>query len=240
MAEKKAMSEEQKAKMAEGRKKAAEKKAAEAEAKKAEKAAVPEVDPRDAKIAELERQLKELLQKQQQPQIVQVSASTEKVFFQWMAEVADDNIVEFGPNGMYGRIVGKTGSFYVPKDDLSRVLDSMNRYFLDQRWLIILSGLTDEEREVYGVKYEEGELLDRQAFAKLVKMDDEILEIYPMLCAGHKTMVAKRFYEAWSRNNGSVKREVVTKLNEMSKEAGSERGDFIRIIEEMNEKDAAR
>lgn len=232
MAEKKAMTEEQKAKMAEGRKKAAEKKAAEAEAKKTEK----ETDPRDEMIAELERKLEEMAKMQQALQIVQVSPSTEKVFFQWMAEVADDNVVEFGPNGMYGRIVGKTGSFYVPKDDLSRVLDSMNRYFLDQRWLIILSGLTDEEREVYGVKYEEGEILDRQAFAKLINLGDEILDIYPMLCKGHKTMVAKRFYEAWSRNNNSIKRDVVVKLNEMSKEAGSEHGDFTRIIEEMNAK----
>lgn len=42
---------------------------------------------------------------------MQVSTSTEQVHFLWMAPVADDNVVQFGDGGMYGNIVGKTGSF---------------------------------------------------------------------------------------------------------------------------------
>lgn len=233
MAEKTTMTEEQKAKMAEGRKKAAEKKAAEKAAKAAAEAKTPNADPRDTEIAELKAQLAELMKMQAQPQVIQVSASTEKIFFLWMAEVADDNIVEFGPNGMYGRIVGKTGSFYMPKDDLSRILDGLNRYFLDQRWLIVVSGLTDDERKAYGVDYKEGELLDQKAFAKMVELGDEILEIYPKLCEGHKAMVAKHFYEAWQKRNPHIKGHIVTALNSMSKTPENERGSFIRILEEM-------
>ena len=81
------------------------------------------------------------------PQIVQLSAETERVHFLWQAEVSDENIFEVGPNGMYGRIIGKTGSFYVPKSDLSRVMDAMFRLLLQKRWIIAVDGLTDEERE---------------------------------------------------------------------------------------------
>lgn len=169
------------------------------------------------------------------PQIIQVAApSKEKVTFLWQGEVADDNQMWFGENGMYGKIVGKTGTFVVPKDDISRVLDSMNRYFLDKRWLIILDGLTDEERETLGVNYKEGELLDRQAFAKMVDMGEEILKIYPKLCNGHKEMVAKRYYEAWLNRNPHITREVVIELNRMCKAAGCDANSFAPILAEMN------
>lgn len=189
----------------------------------------------------LKKQL-EAMQKQMEslakPQVVQVMADTEKVHFLWQAEVSDSNVVHFGDGGMYGRIVGKTGSFYVPKSDLSRVLTEVNRLHLKRRWLIIVSGLDDEERVALGVDYKEGELLDKRAFAKMVDLGDEILEIYPALCEGHKKMVAQRYAEAFHKNNPNVTRERVLALNAMSKEAGSEKGDFTPIIEMMNQRDA--
>lgn len=189
----------------------------------------------------LKKQL-EAMQKQMEslakPQVVQVMADTEKVHFLWQAEVSDSNVVHFGDGGMYGRIVGKTGSFYVPKSDLSRVLTEVNRLHLKRRWLIIVSGLDDEERAALGVDYKEGELLDKRAFAKMVDLGDEILKIYPALCEGHKKMVAQRYAEAFHKNNPNVTRERVLALNAMSKEAGSEKGDFTPIIEMMNQRDA--
>lgn len=199
--------------------------------------------------ADILREQNELLKKQLEamrkqmeslakPQVVQVMADTEKVHFLWQAEVSDSNVVHFGDGGMYGRIVGKTGSFYVPKSDLSRVLTEVNRLHLKRRWLIIVSGLDDEERVALGVDYKEGELLDKRAFAKMVDLGDEILEIYPALCEGHKKMVAQRYAEAFHKNNPNVTRERVLALNAMSKEAGSEKGDFTPIIEMMNQRDA--
>ena len=187
-----------------------------------------------AQLEAMQKQMESLAK----PQVVQVMADTEKVHFLWQAEVADSNVVHFGDGGMYGRIVGKTGSFYVPKSDLSRVLTEVNRLHLKRRWLVIVSGLTDDEREALGVDYKDGELLDKRAFAKMVDLGDEMLEIYPRLCEGHKKMVAQRYAEAYQNNNPNVTRERVTALNAMSKEAGSERGDFAQIIEAMNQRDA--
>ena len=167
-----------------------------------------------------------------------MSTSAEQVHFLWMAPVADDNVVQFGDGGMYGNIVGKTGSFYVPKPDLSRILTEMNRRFMAQRWLLVVSGLTDEEREALGVDYKQGEVLDKRAFAKLVELGDELLNIYPALCEGHKVMAAQMYADAYRQGSRYVTRERTVKLNALSKRKGHEKGDFIAIIEDMNEKDA--
>ena len=208
---------------------------------KAEPTETKIVDLKDEAVSEiallkeqLEQLKAELAQaKAVQPQIVVAAPDNgERVHFLWQAEVADDNIVEFGDGGMYGRIVGKTGSFYVPKNDLSRVLSALNRLFLEKRWLIILSGLTDEEREALGVDYKDGEILDRKAFQKIVELSkDELVEIYPELCESHKEMVAKRFYDAFS-NGVTVDRETVVALNNIHPIEA-----FKEIISRMNEAD---
>lgn len=191
----------------------------------------------EAAAAAVTEALKNIPQ-QAAPQIVQVSTSAEQVHFLWMAPVADDNVVQFGDGGMYGNIVGKTGSFYVPKPDLSRILTEMNRRFMAQRWLLVVSGLTDEEREALGVDYKPGEVLDKRAFAKLVELGDELLNIYPALCEGHKVMAAQMYADAYRQGSRYVTRERTVKLNALSKRKGHEKGDFIAIIEDMNEKDA--
>lgn len=211
----------------------------EAEAKA--EAAREEVANLKAQNEALMRQIAEInakLDSASRPQVIQISQDSEKVQFLWQAEVAEDNVVTFGDGGMYGRIQGKTGVFYVPKSDLSRVMDATNRFYLDKRWLIVTDGLTQDEREALGVDYKEGEILDRKAFAKMVDLKEEILEIYPKLCPAHKEMVAKRYNDAYASGNINVTREIVVELNRLSKLAGSEKGDFIEIIEQMNAKDA--
>ena len=177
---------------------------------------------------------KEAMSAAQKPQVVQVTASTEQVHFLWQAPVADDNVQDFGPGGMYGRIIGKTGEFFVPKNDLSRILDNITRMCMDRRWLIVLDGLNEDEREAFGVNYSEGELLDRKAFAKMIELGDKILEIFPALCEGHKEMVAKRFYEGWMEKNPYIHRDIVAELNRMAKDAGMKNNAFSAIIEGMN------
>lgn len=197
-------------------------------------------EPKEKEISETEalkaqvEELKRLLAEQQSKpvQVVQIANDTERVQFLWQAEVADDNQVIFGDNGRYGKIVGKTGGFSVPKNDLSSVLDARTRQFIDMRWLIIVSGLNEEEREALNANYSEGEILDKKAFAKMVELGDKMLDIYPELCDEHKAMVAKRYYEAWKNKKG-VRRELVVALNKLSPNDG-----FKAIIEEMNAKDA--
>lgn len=259
---KREMTEEQKKANAERLKAAREKKAAEKAAAEAEaeKAPFEEIEdevtekPVEAQPVEEDPTLKalreqnELLRMQMEqmrmqmeamsaPKVIQVAADTEKVHFLWQAPVSDYNVVLFGDGGMYGRITGKTGSFFVPKGELSRILDSAARSYLDKRWLIVVDGLTEDEREALGVNYRDGEVLDKRAFSKMVELGDEILEIFPKLCDSHKEMVGRCFYEAWKAHNPSVSREIVKKLRDISRNSGNEIKSFAAIIEEMNAAD---
>ena len=179
--------------------------------------------------------MREQMEMVQKPQVVQVQADVEQVHFLWNCECADDNVQDFGVNGQYGRVVGKHGEFFVPKNELSRVLDGMTRMCLDKRWLIVVDGLSEQEREAIGVNYRDGELLDKMMFLRLVELEDGILPIFPKLCEGHKEMVAKRYYEAYKNGNKHVIRSVVVELNRLCKEAGMKDNAFSAIIQEMNE-----
>lgn len=185
-----------------------------------------------AQLAEMKKQMEAMAR----PVFYQMPTDAPKVTFLWQAEVADDNTVTFGEHGIFGRIVGKVGTFTIPKNALSQLMDDKVRHWIDRRWLIVLGGLDEDEKELFGVNYKEGEILDKGAFTKLVELGDEILNIYPNLCDSHKDIVAKRFYDAWQNKNEHVTRERVMALNELARKAGR-KNDFVKIIEEMNAAD---
>ena len=198
----------------------------------------PIVEALKAQNELLQRQMEELQRQMlamQKPQVIQVAPDTERVHFLWQADVADYNLVTFGPGGMYGSITGKTGTFSVPKNELSRILDNRTRGYLRRRWLLVVDGLNDEERESMGVAYADGEVLDRRVFAKMVDLPkEEICEIYRKLCADHKEMVARRYYEAWQSNSDSVTREKVIALRDITRDMGLDISAFKEILHEMN------
>lgn len=213
--------------------------------KRDEAAEIPAEKVEDPMLKAL-REQNEMLQKQmeqlqaqmlamQRPQVIQMAADTERVYFLWQADVADYNLVTFGPGGMYGSITGKTGTFSVPKNELSRILNTRTRGYLEKRWLIVLDGLSDDERESLGVAYKEGEILDRKVFSMMVEMDkDDICDVYKKLCPSHKEMVGRRFYEAWQAHNENVTREKVIALRNITREKGLEIKAFQTILQEMN------
>ena len=193
-------------------------------------------DQKDIKIENLEAQIKQLqemlAEQATKPQQIYVTQdNSERIWFRWMADVSDDNTIFIGENGQYGRIVGKTGTAYVPKNELSRAMDSQIRYFLEHRWLIVISGLNEEEREALGVNYKPGEILDENVFRKLADLGEELIEIYPELCDSHKEMVASSLHEAYESGK-KIKREVVVELNRIHSDPA-----LIDIIEQMNAKD---
>ncbi len=168
------------------------------------------------------------------PQVIQVAPETEKVVMRFQAEVADDNEAVFGDGGYFGKIVGKRGILTIPKTEfVSRFRDMTVQWMLENRWLIVLSGLTDDERDLYGVNYKPGELLDDKAFVKMLDMtDDELLEIFPGLCKQHREMVAKRLMTDYFQHGPrpGAYRDFITKLNNISK------GDY----KELPDKDSRR
>lgn len=162
----------------------------------------------------------------------------ERVNLLWQAPVMPENIEEFGPNGRYARITGPTGGFFVPKDEFSLIVDSRVRMYLERRWLIVLSGLTEEERDIYGVAYKPGEYLTKAAFAKLTEQGEKLLEIYPALCPGNRKIVAGAVYEGWRNGDKHINRGLVERLTAMCREIDPEETTFQTILQEMAEKAA--
>lgn len=201
---------------------------------------------------QVQQMIAEALAKQAEtlkPQVYQVHQGSEKVVLRWQAEVADDNVVLFGDGGYYGKITGRRGILSVPKEDFfNRFMDERTRYMIDKRWLIVVSGLDEQERQMLGVDYREGEYLDGKAFDKLLDMtDEEMLEIFPGLCTAHKEMVAKRICEAYRRNDARIekRRSLIKTLNDMTKKEYADapetderkRGLLVSVLEDMNKQD---
>lgn len=200
-------------------------------------------------IAQALKQQQEAFEKQlnemNRPQVIQYSGSDEKVIMRFQAEVADDNVAVFGPSGMFGRITGKRGTITVPKSEFSsRFLDEQTKWMMEKRWLIVLSGLTEDEREIYGVNYRNGEVLDDKAFLKLLDLQDEELKtLFPQLCESCREMVARRFYDAYLKRDDRVvgRLELVRELNRLSKEAdgmeNAKKGLFADLLNEMTKEE---
>lgn len=200
----------------------------------------PQEDEKDRRIQSLEEQVERLMEKLnsvQQPQVIQVAADTEKVTLRFQSECAQDNVASFGPGGLYGQITGQTGTLMVPKNEWSRFMTDQVRYLLKTRQLIVLSGMDEDERELYGVNYKEGELLDRKAFQKILDMGKDLVDIFPDLCRSHQEMVAKRFTEAfYNGDSRAMDRDLLVKLNEITKEDG-QKGMFTKLISLLNKQD---
>ena len=205
-----------------------------------------EVEALKETVAKLQEQLQAALAAQPAQVIQVMTPDSEKVTLRFQAPVADDNVAVFGPSGLYGQVTGKMGTVVVPKAEWSRFYTDSVRRMIDRRWLVVLTGMSDDERKLFGCEYQKGELLDEKAFAGLLDMGEELLQIFPDLCIAHQRMVGKAFWEAYNQGDSRANdRELVVKLNELSKKAAAgsgdkvlEKGVFNPVIEAMNKKDA--
>ena len=161
----------------------------------------------------------------------------ERVNLLWQAPVMAENVEDFGVHGQY-HVTGPTSGFWVPKEEFPLMITARVRFYLEQRWLIVLSGLTDEEREIYGVNYRPGEYLTKQAFAKLAEQGPKLLEIYPQLCKGNRQIVAGAVYQGWKEGNKAINRGLVEDLAALCRKIDPEETTFQTILVEMAEKAA--
>ena len=109
---------------------------------------------------------------------------------------------------------------------------------LKLRKFIVLDGLTDEQRQQYGVDYAEGEILKNESmFGYMLDCPvSQAAEIFMALCTSHREMVAARVHEAWERGDKRLSRERVEALNDISKaDFDDGRGAFTDILKAMNE-----
>lgn len=171
----------------------------------------------------------------QQPQVVQISAETPVVHLMFQDACSPDNYIQFGVEARYGSITGAFQLKTVTKEQfLGDFRDAFVQMLLAERKLIVLDGLTDEERVAYGVDYKDGEFLTEKQFRNMLTNTDALLEAYPKLCDGYKQMVATQITTAFENKDPRVTRKLVAALNKLSKKDGQDsRGDFAHVLEAM-------
>ena len=168
---------------------------------------------------------------EQKNTIVVAPVQDENVSLLYMGNVASDSVVHL--NDTLGDIQGRAGMRYIPKRTFLENLTPSVTKRLKNRRLIVLDGFTDEERERYGVKYTDGELLSPDIYQKLIGMsDDKIAEIFEKACAKHKEIITTMLIDAYQANDRRVTQSLVERLNEISK-ATDPNGMFRAILKDM-------
>ena len=205
-----------------------------------------ELQNRDEKLDAMDERMRKLEQMQSQPSVVQVQTEKPEVKLRYQSECSPENTIIFGQNGKFGSFTGKSATFSVPKESFGgEFRDTLVQHLLETRELIVLDGLTDEERELYGVSYRKGEYLDDKTFKRLTSMGTELVDMYDDLCETYKIMLARRFAEEFEKHPESVRRDIILKLNEKSKKDykdlpdgdNRKKGAFHAVIEAMNKRD---
>lgn len=163
--------------------------------------------------------------------VVAVPIKEETVSLLYMGVVAEGSTVHL--NDALGDIQGRAGTRDIPKKEFMQNLTPEVLKRLKDRRLIVLDGLTDDERERYGIQYEEGELLSANVYHKLFSWsEDKIVEVFQKACKKHKDVIATLFIDAYQDHNKHVTQRLVERLNEVSKEADPA-GMFTAILKDM-------
>jgi len=173
----------------------------------------------------------QMLSNQQTP-IVQVTAQKEEmVTLLYMGAVADGSTVHLGDK--LGDIMGRGGTRTISKTVFFENMtpNVLNR--LKDRRLIVLDGLTEEERERYGVNYKDGELVGKEIYYKLLDLpEDIVVSIFKKACYRHKQLIASLYADAYGLGDNRINQPLIQKLNKTSKEADGD-GMFTAILKDM-------
>jgi len=162
------------------------------------------------------------------PQIVQVAPTENPVVLLFLGGIMPGSTVTLGE---LGNIYRDGGTLTVSKENFFSKLNGTAEYMLRTRQLIVVSGLTDEERERYGVLYNEKELLNEKTYGRLLSyVPEELKTIYASLCPEHKAIAAKAFRTAIDNQDGRVTEEKLKLLAKIDKDAGIKDSTFKAML----------
>jgi hypothetical protein len=181
---------------------------------------------------------------EEKPQAASVPATTDVVTMRFADEVNDNNEIYLGKDGKYGHIIGKRWTGQVPKMAfIGDFRTPLIQTLLKNRNLIVIDGLTDEERRLYGVMYSDGEFIDEKLYDRMLRMDEEsLVALYKGLCPEWRRMLAVRFAEAYDTKKLRVTRDALLALNKISRKDNKDlpkddirrKGAFWALIQKFN------
>lgn len=183
-------------------------------------------------LADLKKEMMEEFAKSH-PSVVQV-AKEEYVTLLYVGAISQGTIVNMGPLGRFTRAGAMID---VRKKEFLNGQTMVVSKLLEKRHVIVVDGLTDDERARYGLDYKEGEVLTKKAFERLLQFsEDELFAVFTRLCDQHKGIVCKIFIsEYFEKNNPAVTLGKVKRLNNATKHINEE-GLLRPILKDMGDK----
>lgn len=139
--------------------------------------------------------------------------------------------------GKLGSISKAGGTRAVPKKEFIEALGTpVIEALLSKRRLIVIDGLTEEERERYDIPSANGDVLTQTNFLKLMKLPDvEKISLFKKLCPEHQNIIAKIFRKEYFDGGNPLNMETVKTLNDISKEH-DKNGMFTDILKDITSK----
>lgn len=120
-----------------------------------------------------------------------------------------------------GNIIGDGGMLTVTKKTFFSNLGATANLLLRNRQLIVIDGLTDDERSRYGLLYSEGELMSAAVFQRLLDYSvDELKGIYRNLCKEHREIATRVFHSAAMEGDGRVTPDKLKSMLRIDREKG--------------------
>lgn len=180
--------------------------------------------------AAMQKMIAEMLAKQPQP-VMQVNYQKEEmVTLLYMGAVAEGSMVTLWEGF---EIQGRGGTRDIPKKEFLQHLSQGVIKRLKDRRLIVVDGLSEDERERYGVKYTDNELASVDIYYKLLSYDeDKIINIFKNVCDSHKTIIASLFKTAYMSHDNRINQPLIERLNKASKTIDP-KGMFSDILKDM-------
>lgn len=133
-----------------------------------------------------------------------------------------------------GKIPRDGNILTVSKRDFLMNLGNTTDLLMRKRKLIVLEGLTDEERVRYGVKYEDGELMTQETYQKLLDLPaDKLVPIFSGLCEEHKMIVRRVFRTAGIAGDGRVSPEKLKVMIKLDRAAGIKESPLTEIYKRL-------
>ena len=168
---------------------------------------------------------------QNQPTVIQAAPVENPVVLLFLGGIMPGSTVALGE---LGSIYRDGGTLTVSKEAFFSKLNSTAELMLRTRQLIVVSGLNDEERERYGVRYGENELLTEKTYGRLLVYEPEELKvIYKALCPEHRAIAAKVFASAVYENDGRATPEKIKALARIDRDEGIKESAFREMLKSI-------
>lgn len=126
----------------------------------------------------------------------------------------------------------------IPKKEFGgKFMSAAARKFIEKRWLLVISGLNEQERRRWNCDYKLGEVLDVNAFDNLLnKPLGELSALFSALCVEHKEFVARYIFgladgaaRAKTPIDNRISLALVRELNSKSKSEQYPEGMLARV-----------